>query len=289
LREELFPAKAQRKFKDLKPADLFLRELLKTMKAENITDLSNKTAVVIGGTSGLGRAIALGLARSGANVAASGRRAELVAEVFGEIEEIGRQSLQKTVDVSSRESIDELRDAILEKFGGVDILVNAAGRTARKPTVEVAETEWAEIFDTNLTGILRACQSFYEPLKKSGSGKIVNIASLASFVAFHEVAAYGASKAGVLALTRSLGAEWAKDRVNVNALVPGVFPTELNAELLNGTERGREILTRTPAGRFGRAEELTGAAVFLASDAASFITGQTIAVDGGYLASGVNS
>jgi len=258
-------------------------------QTKNITDLSNRTAVVIGGTSGLGCAIAIALARSGANVVPTGRREELVAEVCAEIENVGRKTLQQTVDVSRRESIDALRAVILKEFGGVDILVNAAGRTARKPTAEVTETEWIEIFDTNLIGILRACQSFYEPLKQSGRGKIINIASLASFVAFHEVAAYGASKAGVLALTRSLGAEWARDGINVNALIPGVFPTELNAELLNGTERGREILTRTPMRRFGNPEELTGAAVFLASDAASFITGQTIAVDGGYLASGVNS
>lgn len=258
-------------------------------QAENITDLSNRTAVVIGGTSGLGRAIAVALARSGANVVPTGRREELVEEVCAEIETCERETLRKTVDVASRESIDALCDAVIKQFGGVDILVNAAGRTLRKPTAEVEETEWTEILDTNLTGILRACQSFYKPLKQSGRGKIINIASLASFVAFFEVAAYGASKAGVLALTKSLGAEWAKDGINVNALVPGVFPTELNAELLNGTERGREILMRTPMQRFGKPEEITGAAVFLASDAASFITGQTIAVDGGFLASGVNS
>jgi NAD(P)-dependent dehydrogenase (short-subunit alcohol dehydrogenase family) len=258
-------------------------------QAENITDLSNRTAVVIGGTSGLGRAIALGLARSGANVIAAGRRKELVEQVCVEIENVGRKTLQKTVDVSSRESIDALRDAVLEKFGAVNILMNAAGRTAKNPTAEVSENEWRAILDTNLNGTLRACQSFYEPLKKSGKGKIVNIASLASFVAFFEVAAYGASKAAVLALTKSLGCEWAKDGICVNALVPGVFPTELNEKLLNGTERGREILMRTPMKRFGRAEEIVGAAVFLASDAASFITGQSIVVDGGYLASGVNS
>lgn len=258
-------------------------------QAENITDLSNRIAVVIGGTSGLGRAIAAALARSGANVVPTGRREDVVAEACGEIESLGRETLQKTVDVSGRSSIDALRDAVLEKFGAVDILVNAAGRTARKPTHEVTETEWADILDTNLTGTLRACQSFYEPLKRSGRGRIINIASLASFIAFHEVAAYGASKAGVLALTQSLGLEWARCGINVNAIVPGVFPTELNAGLLNGTERGREILQRTPMRRFGKAEELTGAAVFLASDAASFITGQSIAVDGGYLASGVNS
>ncbi|MEO6050881.1 MAG: glucose 1-dehydrogenase [Pyrinomonadaceae bacterium] len=258
-------------------------------QTENVTNLSNRTAVVIGGTSGLGRAIAVAMARSGANVVAAGRRAELVAEVCAEIEKVGRKTMPQTVDVSKRESIDVLRNAVVEKFGGVDILVNAAGRTARKPTSEITETEWTEILDTNLTGTLRACQSFYETLKLSGRGKVINLASLASFVAFHEVAAYGASKAGVLALTRSLGSEWAKDGINVNALVPGVFPTELNTELLNGTERGSEILMRTPMKRFGKPEELTGAAVFLASDAASFITGQTIAVDGGYLASGVNS
>jgi len=258
-------------------------------QAENITDLSNRTAVVIGGTSGLGRAIAVGLARSGANVVATGRRAELVEEVCAEIETINQKTLRQIVDVSSRESIDALRDAAIKQFGGIDILVNAAGRTARTATKEVSESEWQTILDTNLNGTLRACQSFYEPLKQSGRGRIVNIASLASFVAFHEVAAYGASKAAVLALTKSLGCEWAKDGICVNALVPGVFPTELNEKLLNGTARGQEIITRTPMKRFGRAEELVGAAIFLASDAASFITGQSIAVDGGYLASGVNS
>jgi len=258
-------------------------------QTENITDLSGRTAVVIGGTSGLGRAIAVALAGSGANVVPSGRRLERVEAVCADIERVGRETVQQIVDVSDRQSIDALRDAVLKKFSGVDILVNAAGQTARKPTIEVSEIEWSEIFDTNLNGMLRACQAFYEPLKKSGRGRIINVASLASYVAFHEVAAYGASKAGVLALTRSLGCEWAKDGINVNALVPGVFPTELNAELLNGTDRGREILMRTPMQRFGKPEELTGAAVFLASDAASFITGQTIAVDGGYLASGVNS
>lgn len=258
-------------------------------QAVNITDLTDKTAVVIGGTSGLGKVIAVALARSGANVVPAGRRDELVAAVCTEIKTLGRATLKQTVDISSRESIDNLRDAVIAKFERVDILVNAAGITERKPTVEVTEEKWAEIFDTNLTGMLRVCQSFYEPLKKAGKGKIINIASLSSFVAFHEVAAYGASKAGVLALTKSLGCEWAKDGINVNALVPGVFPTELNAKLLDGTDRGREILTRTPMKRFGKAEELTGAAVFLASDAASFITGQSIVIDGGYLASGVNS
>jgi NAD(P)-dependent dehydrogenase (short-subunit alcohol dehydrogenase family) len=256
---------------------------------ENFTDLSGRVAVVIGGTSGLGRTIALGLARAGAQVVASGRRESLVAEVSKEIEGLGRQTIHHTVDVTSRKSIDSLRSAVQERFGRLDILVNAAGCTARKPTVDVREEDWAAILDTNLTGMLRACQAFYEALLESGRGRIINIASLASFVAFHEVAAYGVSKSGVLALTRSLGSEWARQRINVNAIVPGVFRTELNADLLDGTARGRELLLRTPMNRYGSPEELIGAAVFLASDAASFITGQTLTVDGGFLASGVNS
>lgn len=255
----------------------------------NVFDLTGRVAVVIGGTSGLGRAIALGLAQHGANVVPTGRRANLVAEVCTEIESLGRETVNQTTDVADRTKIDELRAAVVRKFGAVDILVNAAGRTKRTPTATVAESEWAEIFDANLTGMLRACQSFYEVLKANERGRIVNIASLTSFVAFREVAAYGASKAGVLALTQSLGAEWARDGINTNAIAPGVFRTDLNAELLDGTERGRELLTRTPMRRFGNFEELVGAAVFLASDAASFITGQTIVVDGGFLASGVNS
>ena len=256
---------------------------------KNFTDLTGRVAVVIGGTSGLGRAIAVGMAEAGADVIPSGRREPQVDEVCAKIASAGRRTLRHSVDISERTSIDALRNAVMGEFGRVDILVNAAGRTKRTPTKDLPEDEWQGILDTNLTGMLRACQAFYEPLVASKRGRIVNIASLSSFVGLHEVAAYCASKAGVLSQTRSLAVEWSRHGVNVNAIAPGVFRTELNAALLDGTDRGREFKLRTPMGRFGQAEELIGAAVLLASDAASFITGQCIAVDGGFLASGVNS
>ncbi|MFL5572085.1 MAG: SDR family NAD(P)-dependent oxidoreductase [Gemmatimonadaceae bacterium] len=251
-------------------------------------DLTNRTAVVIGATSGIGRAIAIGLAEAGADVVPAGRRTNLVDEAAREIELRGRRSLAMTADVGDSDSIQSLADATIEKFGKVDILVNAAGRTVRRPTLEVSDEEWNEILDTNLTGMLRACRVFGRYMIERRYGRIINIGSLTSLVALYEVAAYAASKAGVAALTKSLAVEWAPRGVCVNAILPGVFRTALNEGLLDGTERGSELLMRTPMRRFGLPEELAGAAVFLASEAASFVTGHLLAVDGGFLASGVN-
>ena len=251
-------------------------------------DLTNRTAVVIGATSGIGKAIALGLADAGADVVPSGRRKNLVEEVAGEIESRGRRSLIKTSDVSDADSIQQLADQVIETFGKVDILVNAAGRTIRRATIDVSDAEWEGILDTNLTGMLRTCRAFGRYMIERRYGRIINIGSLTSVVALHEVAAYGASKAGVAALTKSLAVEWAPHGVCVNAILPGVFRTALNEGLLDGTARGAELLARTPMRRFGNPDEVAGAAVFLASDAASFITGHLLAVDGGFLASGVN-
>jgi NAD(P)-dependent dehydrogenase (short-subunit alcohol dehydrogenase family) len=251
-------------------------------------DLTSKTAVVIGGTSGIGLGLAKGLAQAGANVVPSGRRTELVRSAAEEVKKIGRKSLALTCDVSDRATLEALLAATSAEFGGVDILVNCAGRTKRTPTLEVSEDEWNGSLETNLNGTLRACQVFGRHMIERKYGRIINIASLTSFVGLHEVAAYAASKSGVAALTKCLAIEWARHGVCVNAIAPGVLRTDMNAALLDGTARGQELLLRTPMQRFGKTEELVGAAVFLASDAASFVTGHLLVVDGGFLASGVN-
>src|SRR5688572_3670316 len=251
-------------------------------------DLSNRTAVVIGATSGIGRAIALGLADAGADVVPTGRREELAMSVAGEVQRKGRRTLVAVVDVTSSASVAAIADVVLSAFGQVDILVNAAGRTIRRPTLDVSDDEWEDILDTNLTGMLRACRAFGRHMIERRYGRIINIGSLTSLVGLHEVAAYAASKAAVAALTKSLAVEWAPHGVCVNAILPGVIRTALNEGLLDGTDRGKELLIRTPMRRFGMPEEMAGAAVFLASEAASFVTGHLLAVDGGFLASGVN-
>jgi NAD(P)-dependent dehydrogenase (short-subunit alcohol dehydrogenase family) len=255
---------------------------------DKLFSLEGRVAVVTGGTSGIGRALSLGLADAGADVIASARRKEQVEKTAGEIEARGRQTLRLSSDVSDRGTLETLLAAVLERFGKVDILVNCAGTIKRTPTLDMPEAEWTNILNTNLTGTLRACQVFGRHMLEHGYGRIINIASLNSFVALSEVAAYAASKAGVASLTRSLAVEWSKKGVTVNAVAPGVFRTDLNAQLLDSTPRGQELLMRTPMGRFGKTEELIGATVYLASDAASFVTGQILVVDGGFLASGVN-
>jgi NAD(P)-dependent dehydrogenase (short-subunit alcohol dehydrogenase family) len=256
--------------------------------AYSALDLTSKTAVVIGGTSGIGLTLAKGLAQAGANVVPTGRRADLVNAAAAEIQKIGRRTLAQTADVKDKASLELLLKAVCAGFGNVDILVNSAGVTKRTPTLNLPDSEWDNIIETNLNGTLRACQVFGRKMVEQQYGRIINIASLSSFVALYEVAAYCASKAAVAALTKSLAVEWARYNVCVNAIAPGVFRTDLNTALLDGTPRGQEFLLRTPMRRFGNVEELIGAAIFLASDAASFVTGHLLAVDGGFLASGVN-
>jgi NAD(P)-dependent dehydrogenase (short-subunit alcohol dehydrogenase family) len=256
--------------------------------AHSLFDLTGKTAVVVGGTSGIGLAMAIGLAESGADVVATSRRAEQVEEAAQAIESKGRRALRLTSDVGDRASLEAVLAGTLEEFGKVDILINSAGKIKREPTLTVSEETWNDIMDTNVTGTLRACQIFGGHMLERGYGRIINIASLNSFVSLKEVTAYAASKAAVAALTKSLAVEWSSRGVTVNGIAPGVFRTALNQKLLDESERGKELLMRTPMGRFGKTEELVGAAIYLASDASTFVTGEVLVVDGGFLASGVN-
>lgn len=251
-------------------------------------DLTGKTALVLGGTSGIGWEIAKGLAIAGADVVATGRRTDMVRSAAREIRAIGRRSLEVPCDITDESTVKRLLEAACKEFGAVQILVNAAGKTKRTPTLEVSDEEWNDILETNLNGIFRACRVVGRHMLEQRYGRIINIASLSSFVALYEVAAYSASKSGLASLTKSLAIEWAQHGVCVNAIAPGVFRTDLNTNLLDATGRGKEFLVRTPMKRFGKVEELAGAAVFLASDAASFVTGHVLVVDGGFLASGVN-
>lgn len=256
--------------------------------SESPFDLRGQVAVVIGGTSGIGRAVALAIAQAGADTVATGRRKTEAEAVARQIQKIGRRSLTATCDVGDRVSLDNLAEAVTHKLGPVSILVNSAGITQRMDTLNSEEKIWERIFNINFTGTLRACQLFAPGMVRAGYGRIINIASLSSFVAFQGVSAYSASKSAVASLTRSLAVDLSRHGVCVNAIAPGIFPTELNSELLNESDRGRELLMRTPMGRFGRLEELGGAAVFLASQQASFVSGIVLPVDGGFLASGVN-
>jgi NAD(P)-dependent dehydrogenase (short-subunit alcohol dehydrogenase family) len=250
--------------------------------------LNGRVAVVVGGTTGIGRALALGFAEAGATVVASSRKADQVEAVAKELEDRGSHTLRQTSDVCDRASLETLCTATLARFDKVDILVNCAGFTKRAPTLDYPESDWNAIIDTNLNGTLRGCQVFGKPMLQRGYGRIINIGSLTTFVGFMEVTAYAASKAAVGALTKSLAVEWGSKGVCVNAIAPGVFRTNINAALLDGSERGKELKLRTPMKRFGNVEELVGAGIFLASESASFVNGEILAVDGGFLASGVN-
>jgi len=250
--------------------------------------LSGKVAIVVGGTTGIGQAIALGMVKEGANVIPTSRTLSKCEETVEKIKEMGAQSLLIATDVTDVNQVERLVRKVVEQFGRVDILVNSAGTTLRKSTVDITESEWNEVIDVNLKGTFLTCQKVGRVMLDQGSGSIINIASIASFVAYPEVAPYCASKGGVVLLTRALAIEWAKRGVRVNGIAPGDFITPLTEVLLaEGTERRRRVEARIPMGHLGHLDELIGAAVYLASDASRYVTGETIVVDGGHLAEGI--
>lgn len=249
-------------------------------------NLEGKRALVFGGTSGIGRSIAHGLAEAGADVAPVARRLEEVAKTAAEIRSMGRKTIEAAADVTQRAEIQRVIDLLLKEWGRIDILVNSAGTTKRNPSIEYDDETFDRILNINLKGTWYACQMVGHVMRDQQYGRVINIASVGSFLSLHESAPYCASKGAIVALTRALAAEWTAYHIAVNAIAPGFFETPLNRHIINERGRKASILSHTPMGRFGNLEEIKGAAIFLASDAASFVTGETLAVDGGFMAQG---
>jgi NAD(P)-dependent dehydrogenase (short-subunit alcohol dehydrogenase family) len=253
-------------------------------------NISGKVCFVTGGTSGIGRAIALGFAQAGARVAAGSSSADKVSAIQ---KELGAEHFAVQTDVSNEQSVRNAIERTVAKFGRLDALVNAAGIIKRQPSLEMPPTEFERVLRVNLTGSFIVAQAAGRVMKeqnpddKGQRGAIVFIASLNSYISLTEVLAYACSKSGVLGLVRGLANEWAQYGIRVNGIAPGVFPTELNRPLIEGTPRGAWLKQHTPLGRFGDADELVGAAIYLVSPSASYTSGETIIVDGGFLSKGV--
>lgn len=263
------------------------------MSTKNPFDLTGKVALVTGGASGIGKAMAAAFIQSGAKVVVGSRTQDKVDAAAKELDALRDNSGEDPVaagvalDVASDASVQRAVKRTVDIFGRIDILVNSAGVILRKPTFELTPAEFNNIHETHVTGTLRCCQVAGHVFREQHSGCIINLASISSFVDLVEVAAYAAAKNAILGLTRSLANEWAKYGIRTNAIAPGFIPTDINRKMIEGTERGRRIMEHTPMGRFGKADEVAPAAVFLASNAASFVNGHTLVVDGGYLASGI--
>jgi len=257
-------------------------------------DLTGRVALITGGASGIGLAIASAMIRHGAEAVVGSRtiaKVETAVEQLNQIREPdskGPAATGVSLDVTDDDSIDQAVRATMDQYGRLDILVNSAGILIKKPTFDLTRDEFNNIYDTNVTGSLRCAQAAGHIFREQHSGCIINIASVSTYVDLVGVAAYAASKNAVLGLTRSLANEWAQFGIRTNGIAPGFIPTDINRKMIEGTDRGRRIIEHTPMERFGVSDEIAGCAVYLASDAASFTNGVTIPVDGGYLASGIS-
>jgi len=246
--------------------------------------LKGRAGIVTGASRGLGNGIATGLAQAGADLTITSRELEKIEGVAREIKAWGGEVLPLKVDVTKKEDIEMMVKKTLEKFGKIDFLFNNAGRITRVPSENFKEEDWDEEINVNLKGTFLCCQAVGKVMIKQKRGKIINISSVASFIGGKNIPAYVASKGGVSQLTKSLASDWAKYNIRVNAIGPGYFVTDLTDALRRDPERFSAISARIPLGRWGEPEDLAGIAVFLASDASDYITGQTIFVDGGWLA-----
>jgi 2-deoxy-D-gluconate 3-dehydrogenase len=253
------------------------------VKGLNVFDLNGKVAIVTGGNGGIGLGMARGLAGAGARVVVAARNEEKSGAAVRELQALGSEALALSVDVTDERSIEAMIAEAVRRCSRLDILVNNAGINIRKPAHELAFDEWRQVIDTNLTSAFLCSRSAYPHLKRAGGGKIINIGSMLSIFGAAFAPAYGASKGGIVQLTKSLATAWAADNLQVNALLPGWVDTELTRQARKQiTGLHERVLARTPAGRWGDAADFAGVAVFLASPASDFITGTAIPVDGGY-------
>jgi NAD(P)-dependent dehydrogenase (short-subunit alcohol dehydrogenase family) len=249
-------------------------------------NLEGKVAVVVGGTSGIGHSIALGLADAGADVVPVSRRAEKAREAAGTIESKGRRSLVMAVDATKREDVEKLSAAIVKSFGHIDILVNSAGAIWVGPFEDMPDSEYQRVMDVNLRATVLTCQIMGKVMIKQKRGKIINISSMAALWGQPDILPYCTSKGGVAQLTKSLAVEWAKHNIQVNDIAPGLFVTPLTHDIFTEPAMNKRLREKTPMGRLGKLEELQGAAIFFASSASDFVTGVTIRVDGGLFING---
>lgn len=259
----------------------------------DLFNLTDRAALVTGGGSGLGRAIAQGLARHGARVLIGSRDAGRIEQAARELDQLAEGDGENvkvagvTLDVTHDSSVERAVRKAVDLFGRLDILVNAAGVTLRKPTFDLTAREFNEIHDLHATGSYRCALAAGRLFREQHDGCIINVTSVIAFSDVIEVTAYAAAKSAILGLTRSLANEWARFGIRTNGIAPGFFPTDLNRELIEETDRGRRVLEKTPLGRFGEVDEIAGPAVFLASPAARFVNGHVLVVDGGFNATAV--